>query len=433
MPFLRFPIATALRESLKNGYSAAAFRSDAAAGIVVALIALPLSMALSIAVGLPPQHGLYTAIVAGIVAALLGGSKYQVTGPTAAFVAILAPIVTQHGLNGLIWCQFMAGAVLIAFGVLRLGRFIRLVPYSVTTGFTAGIAVVIATLALNDFFGLHIAHLGEHYWDKVASLAGGLTGVSLSESAVGISTLTVMIFFPRFTKAVPAPVVGICAGTMIAILLDHIGMPVDTVASRFSYALEGGGRGAGIPPYLPEFHVPETVDLASLIVPAITVALLAALESLLSATVADNITETKYNPDAELVGVGFGNLLCGFFAGIPATGALARTAANIHAGAKTPLASVYHALILLIFMVALAPYISQIPMASLAALLIITAWRMAHIHLVIEIIEMRNYHETFLMALTFFLTVVFDMVVGVGVGLLLALIFHVREKRNARV
>ncbi len=418
----RVPIATALIDSLKEGYGGGVLRADLAAGAVVALLALPLSMALSVAVGLPPQNGLYTAIAAGIVAGLCGGARFQVSGPTAAFVAILAPIVAQYGADGLVWCQLMAGGILVALGVFRLGRFIAHVPYAVTTGFTAGIAVVIATLSLNDFLGLHIAHPGDHYWEKAGNILSSLPGLTPAEAVVGIVSLGVMIVFPRFTKAVPAPVVGIAAGVALSMIAAHQGLPVDTIASRFP---------PGIPARLPAFHLPEVMNIAPLIIPAITVALLAALESLLSATVADNIARTRHDPDAELVGIGLGNFAAGMFAGIPATGALARTAANIHAGARTPLASVYHALFLLVFMIALAPYISQIPMAALAALLLSTAWRMAHIHLVRDIVRAGNREDTVMMAATFVLTVAFDMVIGVGAGLALAWLFHLRRKRAA--
>ena len=415
----RFPVATALTDAFRNGYGVSAFKSDLGAGAVVALIAVPLSMALAIAVGLPPQHGLYTAIIAGIAAALTGGSRFQVSGPTAAFVAILAPIVVQHGLQGLIWCQLIAGGILILLGILKLGRFIKLVPYAVTTGFTAGIAVVLATLSMNDFFGLHIEKLGEHYWDKVSSILSHMAHFTPAEALVGAITLAVMVVLPRFTKAIPAPVVGIAVGTGLSFFAARAGLHVDTIASRFP---------PGIPASLPGFHLPETMNLMPLLIPAAAVALLAALESLLSATVADNITETKHNPDAELFGIGIANLLTGFFAGIPATGALARTAANIHAGAKTPLASVFHSALLFIFMIALARYISEIPMAALAALLIATAWRMAHVKIFGDILRAGNKQDTALLLVTFFLTVIFDMVVGVGAGLALAFFFHKAEK-----
>lgn len=423
-----FPVATALKDSLREGYTFQTFRSDFGAAIVVSLIALPLSMALAIAVGLPPQHGLYTAIVAGILTALLGGSKVQVTGPTAAFVAILAPIVSQYGLNGLILCQLMAGGLLILMGIMRVGKYIEHVPYAVTTGFTAGIAVVIATLSLNDFLGLHIPSFGPHYIDKVIAIGAHIPSLTPQEAVVGIVTLAIIFGFVRVTKVIPAPVAGIAGGMIVAYIAARMGVGVDTIALRFSYQLGDGAMGAGIPPVLPGFHVPEIVPLYPLIVPAITVALLAALESLLSATVADNITKGKHNPNAELVGVGFGNLAAGFFGGIPATGAIARTAANIHAGGKTPFASVIHSILLLLFMLALAKYISQMPMAALAALLLATAWRMAHIPVFVDILRAGNKKDTTVLLVTFFLTVFFDMVVGVGAGLMLAYVLKLQKK-----
>ncbi len=421
-------IATAFIESIRKGYTTATFRSDLGAAMVVSLVALPLSMALAIAVGLPPQHGLYTAIVAGIVTALLGGSKMQVTGPTAAFVAILAPIVTQYGLNGLIWCQLMAGGLLILMGLFQLGKYIEHVPYAVTTGFTSGIAVVIATLSLNDFLGLHIDHMGDHYIDKIMAIAAHLMHLTPVEAIVGIGTLLLIIGFARLTKMIPAPVAGIFGGTILSLIAMKLGLNADTIATRFTYILPSGEAGSGIPPSLPQFHLPEMISLYPLVVPAITVALLAALESLLSATVADNISEEKHNSNAELVGVGIGNLAAGFFAGIPATGAIARTAANIHAGAKTPIASALHGLFLLTFMMVLAKYISQIPMAALAALLLVTAWRMAHIPVFVDILRTGNRKETAILLVTFFLTIFADMVIGVGAGLILSWIFHITKR-----
>ena len=414
-----FPVATALKESFREGYTKKIFQADLGAAIVVSLVALPLSMALGIAVGLPPQHGLYTAIVAGVVTALLGGSRVQVSGPTAAFVAILAPIVAQYGLSGLIWCQLMAGVILVAMGVLKLGKYIEHVPYAVTTGFTAGIAVVIATLALNDFLGLGLKDLGPHYLDKVGTIAGNIGNTAPREALIGVVTLCIIIGFKRITPLIPAPVAGITVATLLALWSAQGGVPVRTIESVF----EGG-----LPSRAPEFHLPEMMDIWPLIWPALTVALLAALESLLSATVADNITEQKHNPNAELVGVGFGNLFSGFAAGIPATGALARTAANIQAGAKTPLASVMHAVLLLIYMLLFAPWISKIPMSALSALLLVTAWRMAHLHLLVGIVRAGNWKDTTVMAVSFVLTIFVDMVVGVGAGLILSYAFHLQKR-----
>ncbi len=422
------PIATALRQSLNEGYKVQNLKADVSAGLVVSLIALPLAMALSIAVGLPPQHGLYTAIVAGFIAALLGGSRVQVSGPTAAFVAIIAPIVTEFGLNGLIWCQMIAGGVLILMGILRLGRFIHYVPEPVTVGFTAGIAVVIATLALNDFLGLGLKEMGPHYLDKARAILTGMSGLHAPDALVGIATLLAILGFGRMTQRIPAPVFGILIGVGLALIAIKMGLSVDTIATRFSYLTAEGKTMPGIPPYLPHFALPASMDLMKIIGPALTVALLAALESLLSASVADRMTKTRHDPEAELVGIGFGNLFSGFFGGIPATGAIARTAANIHAGAHSPLASAIHALFLLLFMLALAPEISHIPMASLSALLILTAWRMAHIHHVVGILKGGDRAHQAVLIVTFFLTIFVDMVAGVGAGLILHALIHYFKK-----
>lgn len=422
-------IATALKETLQGGYSLHTLRSDISAGLVVSLVALPLSMALGIAVGLPPQHGLYTAIVAGIVTALLGGSRFQVTGPTAAFVAILAPIVAQYGLGGLIWCQLIAGGGLILMGTLKLGKYIEHVPFAVTTGFTAGIAVVIATLSLNDFLGLHIKNLGVHYWDKADAIFAALPDATPQETVIGIVTFVLIYVTNKYFKTVPGAIVGIAAGTGLAMMAVQAGLPVDTIATRFSFIAADGSTGTGIPPHPPAFHLPPMTDLMPLIKPALTIAALAALESLLSATVADNITKMKHDPNAELMGLGFGNLFSGLVAGIPATGALARTATNIHAGAKSPFAAVIHSALLFVYMMALAPYISEIPMAALAALLLTVAWRMAHAHLLVEIVRAGNHKDTIILFTTFFLTIVFDMVIGVAAGLILSWIFHILRRQ----
>ncbi len=423
-----FPIGTALKESLQKGYNFPTFQSDLSAAIVVSLVALPLSMALGIAVGLPPQHGLYTAIIAGIAVALFGGSKVQVSGPTAAFVAILAPIVAQYGLTGLIWCQLMAGGLLIAMGILRLGKYIEHVPFTVVTGFTAGIAVVIATLALNDFLGLGISQFGPHYIDKLGAIASHLPMLTPQEAVIGIVTLIIIVWFRKVTTIIPAPVAGIAVATLMAFLCARQGIEVHTIESVFSYVGANGDKVGGIPPYWPQFHWPETVDITPLFWPAITVAMLAALESLLSATIADNITEEKHDPNAELTGIGIGNLLSGLFAGIPATGAIARTAANIQAGAKTPMAAVMHAVLLLIYMLMLAPWISKIPMSALSALLLVTAWRMAHLNLLVDIVRAKNQKDIVVLFVTMALTVFVDMVAGVGVGLALSYSLHFKNR-----
>src|SRR5690606_17298158 len=250
------PLATALRDSLNKGYSFQTFKSDAIAGLIVSLVALPLAMALSIAVGLPPQHGLYTAIVAGIMVPLLGGSTFQVSGPTAAFVVIVAPIVTEHGLRGLIITTVLAGVLLIALGIARLGRYINYVPYPVTTGFTSGIAVVIGTLALNDFLGLHIEALQGDYLHKAFLIAGHIPTLYWPEALVGMISLAVMSTSGRILPKIPAPVVGIGVGTLLAYVLQQYGFDIATIGNRFTYELPGGGTGQGIPPFLPSLHLP---------------------------------------------------------------------------------------------------------------------------------------------------------------------------------
>jgi SulP family sulfate permease len=430
-----FPFFAALRAGLK-GYSAKTLRSDFVAGLTVSLVALPLSMALAIAVGLPPQNGLYTAIVAGALAALLGGSMVQVTGPTAAFVVIVAPIVSQFGLHGLIWCELMAGILLLAMGLARLGSLIHFVPYPVTTGFTAGIAVTIATLALNDFLGLGIERLSGHYLEKAATIAQSLPGLQVPDLVVGMATLLTIFLFPRLTARIPAPVVGIALGTLLSWLFARSGMPVDTLNSRYSYLSPDGATHAGIPPYPPSFHmlggeglfkVPTLAEFHTLLLPAFVIAALGALETLLSATVADSMARTRHNPNAELAGLGVANVVSGLATGIPATGAIARTAANIHAGAKTPIASVVHALFILLYMVTLARYISYIPMAALAALLISVAWRMSHAAQFVRIVRFAPRSDVAVLLTCFALTVLIDMVAGVSVGMIMAcLLFMAR-------
>lgn len=433
----RFPIATAFRAGLKN-YTAKRLRDDCLAGLIVSLVALPLAMALSVAVGLPPQHGLYTAIVAGVLTALLGGSMTQVSGPTAAFVVIIAPIVSAYGLHGLIWCQIMAGFILIALGTFRLGKFIRLVPETVTAGFTAGIGVVIATLAINDFFGLGVAKLEGEYLHKASLLASHLTNTKWPELSVGMVTLLIIVLFPKIFPKIPSPIIGISVGAALAFLFNHLGFHVDTIGARFTYDTAEGVK-QGIPPYPPVFHwpslrageifsVPTLTEFKAYLVPATTIAALAGLESLLAAVVGDKIAKTKHDPDAELNGIGIANIFSGLAAGIPATGAIARTATNIHAGAKTPVASAFHAILILFYILVFSSLISHVPMTALAALLIVTAYRMSHAHEFIDMLRRAPKPDVAVLLVCFTLTVLVDMVAGVLSGLLLAGAFHVRRK-----
>ena len=434
----RVPLCTGLTQSFALGYTPARLKQDAVAGLVVSLVALPLSMALSIAIGLPPQHGLYTAIVAGFVAAIFGGARMQVTGPTAAFVVILAPIVAEFGLRGIIWCQLLAGAMLLILGITRMGRAINYVPYPVTTGFTSGIAIVIATIALADLLGVKGATQG-HWPEKVSALIEQAGAISLPAIALGAVTLAIMALLPRLTKAIPPYVVGIVLATLAAAYLNRHGFALETIGSRFSFTDAQGQLQQGIPSMPPSLHVPglsadpiyalpTLAELQKWLVPSAVIAALAALESLLSATVADSMAGTRHDPNAELNGSGLGNIASGLFLGIPATGAITRTAVNVGAGAFSPISVAIHSVLLLIYMMVLAPLIKYIPMTALSALLLLTALRMAQVPLFIKTIRTSPPSDVAVLLVCFGFTVMIDMVSGVIAGFLIAsLIFMKRS------
>jgi len=436
-----------LRESLSGGYAWRDLRADVMAGAIVGIVALPLSMALAIASGVPPQHGLYTAIVGGAVAALLGGSRVQVTGPTAAFVVILAPISARYGLGGLLVATLLAGFILAFMGLARLGRLIEFVPYPVTTGFTAGIAVVIGTLQVKDLLGLTVARMPEHYMERLGALWDALPSTRPLDLAAGLMTVACLVTWPRVTKRVPAPLVALTIVTAATWIAEAFwpGAHVQTIASRFSYATPAGLQ-PGIPrmPPLPawpwHFPGPEGEPLVltwglirTLMGPAFAIAMLGAIESLLSATVADGMTGTQHDSDAELIGQGIANVAAPFFGGIAATGAIARTATNIRYGARTPLAATFHALFVLLAVLALAPILGHLPMAALAAVLLVVAWNMGEFKHVWRVLRIAPRGDVLVLLSCFSLTVLFDMVVSVSVGVVLAaLLFMERMADSSR-
>jgi sulfate permease, SulP family len=433
--------AAALRDTFREGYDRKKLRDDVLAGIVVGIVALPLSMALAIASGVPPQHGLYTAIVAGIVIAALGGSRTQVSGPTAAFVVILAPIAAKHGVGGLLVASLMAGVILVLLAVARLGKLIQYIPYPVTAGFTAGIAIVIGTLQLKDFFGLTVTFHSEHYHDRVKALVLAAPTFKPAAIAVGAVTFMALLLWPRVTKKVPAFFVVFGAGAGFTALLARLdpALAVDTIGSRFSY-VDLGVTKRGIPqlPPLPVLPwalpgpdgapLPLSYDLLEQLVPsAFAIAMLGAIESLLSAVVADGLASTRHDPDAELFGQGIGNIVSPFFGGFAATGAIARTATNIRAGGRTPVASIVHAVFVLAAVLALAPLVAYLPMPALAALLLLVAWNMSDIEHVIHILKVAPKSDVLVLLTCLSLTVVFDMVVSVTAGVLLASLLFMRR------
>ena len=438
-------IATGLRSAWREGYGPADFRHDVLAGLTTGTVAVPLSMALAIATGVPPQHGLYTAIVAGMIIALTGGARFNVSGPTAAFVVILFPIVQQYGLGGLLIASMMAGVILVALGLARMGRIIAFVPYPVVLGFTAGIAVVIAVLQIPDFLGLDAGRLGEHFVENLARIAGSLPTLDTLELGIGVFTLATMLLWTRLRAPIPAPLVGLFVGAVAAYAINHwlgwqgSGHAVETIASRFSWEAHGQA-GSGIPPIGPSLTAPwllpgpngRPLELSfdlfrALLGPAFAIAVLGAIESLLCAVIADGLTNTRHDPNAELIGQGLGNIVAPMFGGITATAAIARTATSIRSGARSPIAAVVHALVVLLAVIALAGLLGLVPMAALAALLFIVAWNMSEARHVLHTIRSAPPGDVAILVVCFGLTVLFDMVLAVAVGIGLAGALFIRR------
>lgn len=433
--------AAALRESLASGYGWHALRADVLAGLTVGIVALPLAMALAIASGAPPQHGLYTSIVAGAVIALCGGSRLSVSGPTAAFVVVLLPITQQFGLGGLLLTSVLSGLILVALGIARLGRFIELIPYPVIIGFTSGIGVVIATLQVKDLLGLELETAAGNYLDKLSAIASALSTARWGDAVIALLTFSVLLLWPRLKSRIPGHLAALVVGALAAWLLARLvpSFQVATIGSEFSYQFDDL-MGSGIPPVAPSFTLPwslpgpdgEPVGLSlsrirEFLAPAFAVAILGAIESLLCAVVADGMAGTRHNPNSELVGQGLGNLVAPFFGGIPATGAIARTATNVRAGGTTPVAALTHAIVVLLAVLTLAPLLSLLPMAALAALLLMVAWNMSEARHFWRILRVAPRHDVLVLLTCFGLTVLFDMIIAVTVGLGLAAVLFIKR------
>lgn len=395
------------------GYTRADFGHDLLAGITVGLVALPLAMAFGIASGVTPQAGLYTAIIGGFVVALLGGSRIQVSGPTGAFVVIVAGIISQHGLSGLLMVTMMAGVILVFMGLTGFGTVVKFVPRPVVVGFTNGIALLIASTQIRDFFGLRLPSSPSEFFERMPLLWEHAHTVNWTAVALGVVSLVLILLVPRVLKRVPGPAVALVAGTLAVALFD---LPVTTIGSLF-------GK---IPSGLPEWDIPHVrFDLILPLMPsAVTVALLAALESLLSAMVADSMTGTRHNSNAELVGQGVANLIVPLAGGIPVTGAIARTAANFRAGARTPIAALIHALFVAAVVLVLSPVATHVPMATLAAVLFVVAYNMGEWREVGGILKL-DIPERAVWAITFVLTVAADLTVAVEVGVTLAALLYI--------
>ena len=403
------------------GYNRSTFASDLSAGITVGVLALPLAMAFAIASGMSPTAGIWTAIVAGFLISLLGGSRVQIGGPTGAFIPIVYVIVVDHGVQNLLIATMMSGVMLLAMGAFRLGNMIRFIPLSVVIGFTNGIAVVIFLSQIKDFLGLDIESMPGEFFAKMEALYGALGSIHGPTVALASISLTVLITWNLASKRVqwmrrlPGPLAVLLLATAVNAWLQ---LPVDTIGSRFG----------GIPRELPGFGLPEVTlsTLGKLVTPALTIALLCAIESLLSARVADNQIDDRHNPNQELMAQGAANLTAPLFGGFAATGAIARTATNIRSGGRTPIAGIVHALTLLAIVLVAAPMASHIPLATLSAIVVLVAVNMGEWH-AFKLHELKRYSNNYRIILlgTFFITVVFDLTLAVEIGMVLASLFFI--------
>ena len=394
------------------------------AGLVVGVVALPLAMAFAIASGARPEQGIYTGIVAGVLAALFGSSRVSISGPTGAFIVILAGITAKYGIDGLQIASLMAGLILLAMGLVKLGGIIRFIPTPVITGFTAGIAVIIFVGQWKDFFGLQPVASGPHFHEKLMALLNALPGLDLPTTLLAVSALAIVVISPRLTRRIPSPLIA-----MLAVTLAHAYWQFDGVATI-------GSAFGGIPAGLPELHLPQVTfaRVLELLGPAFTIAMLGAIESLLCAVVADGMIGTRHDPNQELVGQGIANIATPLFGGFASTGAIARTATSIRNGGDSPFASIVHALVLLAVIVALAPLAAHIPLAALAAILFVVAWNMSEAGHFIDLLRHAPVNDKALLLITFLLTVFADLVIAVNVGVLLAaLLFMKRMSETVQI
>lgn len=415
-------------------YSLPRLLKDAIAGVTVGIIAIPLAMALAIASGVPPQYGLYTSAIAGIVIAICGGSRFSVSGPTAAFVVILFPVSQQFGLSGLLLATLMSGFILLLMGLARFGRLIEYIPLPVTLGFTSGIAITIGTMQFKDFFGLTMATVPEHYLSKVAALVMAMPTLDFGDAAIGIVTLGVLIFWPKLGLRVPGHLPALLAGCAVMAIFMQAGHPVATIGSRFHYLLPDGSQGNGIPAILPQFTLPWNQGsglswslVQALLPAAFSMAILGAIESLLCAVVLDGMTGKKHHSDSELIGQGIGNIVSPFFGGITATAAIARSAANVRAGATSPVSAIIHSLLVILALLVLAPWLSWLPLAAMAALLLMVAWNMSEAHKVVDLLRRAPKDDILVMLTCMSLTVLFDMVIAITAGIVMASLLFMRR------
>lgn len=401
---------------LKEGYSVSKLSSDIVAGSTVAIIALPLAMAFAIASGVSPEKGLFTAIVAGLIISLFGGSRYQIGGPTGAFVVVLYAVILKHGYDGLVIATSLAGMMLFLMGLFKLGNIIKYIPYPVTVGFTSGIALIIFSSQIKDFFGLPIAKMPAEFMEQWKLYSTVLLHVNYYALAIGVVSIILLIKLRHRFPHIPTPIIVIILSSLVVYLFK---LPVETIGSKF------GTLPSTLPyPAIPAFSLEK---VRAVFPDAITIALLGAIESLLSCVVADGMTGDRHHSNKELMAQGFANIASVIFGGIAATGAIARTATNIKAGAYSPIAGVIHALMLLVFMFLFTKWIVLIPLATLAAILIVVAWNMSEFHHFKAIALKSERNDTIVLLMTFFLTVLIDLNTGVQTGIMLAGLLFIKR------
>ncbi len=406
-----------------KGYTKEQLVKDIISGIIVAIIALPLSIALAIASGVSPEQGLYTAIIAGFFISFFGGSRVQIGGPTAAFVVIIYGIVTKHGTDGLIVATILAGIFLIIMGICHFGTLIKYIPYTITTGFTCGIAVTLFVGQLKDFFGLSIESLPSDFLPKIEAYISNIGTINLMATGIGLLAIIIMLLWPKITNKIPGSLIAIIVTTLIVTIFN---LPVNTIGSVYGELSSS----------FPSFQVPTvSMDLIrEMLQPAFTIAILAGIESLLSAVVSDGMIGDKHKSNAELIGQGLGNIFSGLFGGIPATGAIARTAANVRNGGRTPIAGIVHCITLTIILLLLMPLAALIPMTTLAAVLLIVAANMADWKSFGHLCKTAPKSDILVLLATFLLTIFFDLVVAIEIGVVLAaMLFMKRMSETAEV
>ena len=415
-----FPIERWLPKSVLclRDYTLAKLSRDAVAGITVGLVALPLAMAFSIASGLTPQAGIYCAIVTGFLVSLLGGSKTQIGGPTGAFVVVIAAIVAVHGIDGLFMCTVMAGILLVIMGATGMGSAVKFIPRPIVIGFTNGIAILIASTQVKDFFGLHLDKVPSVFWLRMETLASHFGTLNYAATALALATVAILVACRLASNRIPGPILVLLLGTAAVYFFK---LPIDTIGSRFG----------GIPSGLPHLAIPHfRSDLIhGLLGPAVTVAMLGAIESLMSAVVADRMSNDRHNPNVELIGQGVANIVSPMFGGLPATGAIARTATNIRAGAQTPIAGMIHSLTLLCILLFAAPLVRFVPMAVLAGILMVVSYNMGEWREIPQLLKLTK-TDVSVWLVTFALTVFADLTVAVEAGMILAALLFISRVAN---